>query len=99
MRGQNIATSGRKPVNCRVGNWTKIWMEKKPHALTVTRQQTRDKTTTTTSVKTTTTNSVVKMPNVMKSVTSPCSIIFLIFLSQLSSVNSGRKAIQLLSSH
>ena len=103
MMGQNIATSGQKPVNYRVGNRTKIWMEKKPRVLTVTRQQTRFQTTTTTkcdkTATTTTTNSVVKMPNVMKSVTSPCSIIFLVFLSQLSSVNSGRKPIRLFPSH
>ena len=102
MMGQNIATSGQKPVNYRVGNRTKIWMEKKPRVLTVTGQQTRVKTTTTTTcdkTTTTTTNSVVKMPNVMKSVTSPCSIIFLVFLSQLSSVNSGRKPIRLFPSH
>ena len=100
--GQNIATSGQKPVNYRVGNRTKIWMEKKPRVLTVTGQQTRVKTTTATTcdkTTTTTTNSVVKMPNVMKSVTSPCSIIFLVFLSQLSSVNSGRKPIRLFPSH
>ena len=102
MMGQNIATSGQKPVNYRVGYRTKLWMEKKPRVLTVTGQQTRVKTTTTTTCDktiTTTTNIVVKMPNVMKSVTSPCSIIFLVLLSQLSSVNSGRKAIQLFPSH